>query len=451
VRALGIAVAVALTISTGGVAVAADDGTPSRQDVRRAEAAVRVKAQDVESVRAQLVLANQRLQSVAIAAAQAAEAYNGARYAAQQARDAAREAELRSAVAAADVDRQQEVYGAALVTSYEMAPGLTALTAIAQSDGITTVIDRATTMQNAEDALDGKYDEFRASATLADVATRQAEQARAEAAAAEQQARTARDAARAAEASAAAQAQSIAAQKSELLAQLAELEHVSVALATRRQAALEARAAAAAAAAAQRAQELEQREQAEAAAQQQAQQAAQQAAQAEEPAQQPAPASGGRTGNGGSTGGPGPAPAPAPAPAPPPAPAPAPSPPPASASGAQAAISFARQQIGEPYVWGAAGPGSWDCSGLTMGAWQAGGRYLPHYSVAQYEQSTPISAGALQPGDLLFWGSSSAPSSIYHVALYVGNGQMIHAPRTGRPVTEESMYYWIPPNFYARP
>ena len=85
-RALGIAVAVALTISTGGVAVAADDGLPSRQDVRQAEVAVQAKAQDVESVRAQLVLANQRLQSSAIAAAQAAEAANGARYAAQEAR-----------------------------------------------------------------------------------------------------------------------------------------------------------------------------------------------------------------------------------------------------------------------------------------------------------------------------------------------------------------------------
>ena len=113
-------------------------------------------------------------------------------------------------------------------------------------------------------------------------------------------------------------------------------------------------------------------------------------------------------------------------------------------------MAFARAQIGEPYVWAAAGPGSWDCSGLTMGAWRAGGRTLPHYSVAQYEQSTPIRPSELRAGDLVFWGSSSDPSSIYHVALYVGDGRIVHAPRTGRPVTEESMYYWIPPNFYAR-
>ncbi len=87
-----------------------------------------------------------------------------------------------------------------------------------------------------------------------------------------------------------------------------------------------------------------------------------------------------------------------------------------------------------------------------MGAWQAGGKSLPHYSVAQYEQSTPISPGdaaARRPG--LLGLVELDPSSIYHVALYVGDGMIIHAPRTGRPVDEESMYYWITPNFYARP
>jgi cell wall-associated NlpC family hydrolase len=86
-----------------------------------------------------------------------------------------------------------------------------------------------------------------------------------------------------------------------------------------------------------------------------------------------------------------------------------------------------------------------------MGAWAAGGRSLPHYSVAQYEQSTPVSFSSLQPGDLVFWGSSSSPSSIYHVALYVGGGQIIEAPRAGVPVRQVSIYAWTLPNFYARP
>jgi cell wall-associated NlpC family hydrolase len=78
-----------------------------------------------------------------------------------------------------------------------------------------------------------------------------------------------------------------------------------------------------------------------------------------------------------------------------------------------------------------------------MGAWRAGGRYLPHYSVAQYEQSTRSPRATCEPATWCSGDPSSSPSSIYHVALYVGNGRMIHAPRTGRPVTEESMYYWI--------
>ncbi|WP_343900922.1 C40 family peptidase, partial [Nocardioides aquaticus] len=122
-----------------------------------------------------------------------------------------------------------------------------------------------------------------------------------------------------------------------------------------------------------------------------------------------------------------------------------------SATGGAAAVAFARQQLGEPYVWAAAGPDSWDCSGLTMGAWAAGGTSLPHYSVAQYEASTPIAPSDLQPGDLVFWGDSSDPGSIFHVALYAGNDMIIHAPRTGRPVVEESIYYWRLPDFYARP
>jgi cell wall-associated NlpC family hydrolase len=85
-----------------------------------------------------------------------------------------------------------------------------------------------------------------------------------------------------------------------------------------------------------------------------------------------------------------------------------------------------------------------------MGAWASAGRYLPHYSVAQYESTAHISVSQLQPGDLVFWSSNGAPSGIHHVAMYIGNGQIIHAPRTGRPVEIDDMYYWIPPNFFGR-
>ena len=422
-RAAAVMVAIALTLAAGQ-AVADDTDLPSRSDVKEARDAARDQARDVAAVQADLVLANQRLQESAVRAAQAAEAWNGARYRLQQARAAAEVAERRSSIAEADVERQQDAYSDALVTTYQLAPGLTSIGAIVQSDGIETVIDRTTTMRTAEDALDGNYDEFRAASTLADIATQQAQDAKAEALALQVEAREARDRARAAADAAAASAEAIASEKDALIAELARLEDISVGLAERRQTALEERAAEAAAAAAAAEQEAAQDQAPE-------EQAGQQGGQEspsqpeDDPDDQPDP------------------------PATPDPPS-TPSPPPPS-GGAQAAIGFARAQLGEPYRWGAAGPGAWDCSGLTMGAWRSGGKYLPHYSVAQYAQSTPISAGSLRPGDLVFWGSSSSPSSIYHVALYVGGGQIIHAPRTGRPVTQESMYYWIPPNFHARP
>jgi cell wall-associated NlpC family hydrolase len=121
----------------------------------------------------------------------------------------------------------------------------------------------------------------------------------------------------------------------------------------------------------------------------------------------------------------------------------------APSGGVEAAVDFALAQVGDPYVWGAAGPDAWDCSGLTMGAWGAAGVSLPHYSVAQYDALSPVSMSSIRRGDLLFW-SDGAPSSIYHVALYLGDGMMVHAPRTGREVEVVSMYYWITPDLAGR-
>jgi cell wall-associated NlpC family hydrolase len=115
---------------------------------------------------------------------------------------------------------------------------------------------------------------------------------------------------------------------------------------------------------------------------------------------------------------------------------------------ARAAIEFAMQQLGEPYVWAAAGPDSWDCSGLTMMAWNAGGISLPHFAAAQYQQTEHLKITDLQPGDLVFWGTS--PNTIHHVALYIGNDQIIQAPHTG-DVVKISPLYASAPNFFGRP
>jgi cell wall-associated NlpC family hydrolase len=113
--------------------------------------------------------------------------------------------------------------------------------------------------------------------------------------------------------------------------------------------------------------------------------------------------------------------------------------------GASAAVYWAEQEIGKPYQYGAAGPNSFDCSGLTMWAWEHAGVSLPHSSSDQYNDTTRVSQADVQPGDLIFedWGGGGpAPS---HVGIYVGNGQMVDAPHSGASVEYDpafrSAYY----------
>jgi len=95
---------------------------------------------------------------------------------------------------------------------------------------------------------------------------------------------------------------------------------------------------------------------------------------------------------------------------------------------AQAAIQYAMSQVGDPYIWGAAGPNGFDCSGLTMAAWAQAGVALPHSSSAQMGYGTRVSSSALAPGDLVFYYSP-----VSHVGMYIGNGMIVHAanPSTG--------------------
>jgi cell wall-associated NlpC family hydrolase len=90
------------------------------------------------------------------------------------------------------------------------------------------------------------------------------------------------------------------------------------------------------------------------------------------------------------------------------------------------AAQFACAQIGKPYQWGAAGPGAYDCSGLTQQAWAAAGVSLTHYTGAQWNEGVPVSRANAIPGDLVFFYSD-----LSHMGLYVGNGLMVHAPRSG--------------------
>ncbi len=113
----------------------------------------------------------------------------------------------------------------------------------------------------------------------------------------------------------------------------------------------------------------------------------------------------------------------------------------APASVVSAALDFARAQLGKPYVWGATGPDSFDCSGLTQAAYAAAGVRLPRVAQDQWFAGPHVDLGAIQPGDLLFWASdTSAPATIHHVAFYLGGGQILAAPHTGDVVKVEPLY-----------
>ncbi|MFK4728802.1 C40 family peptidase [Agromyces mediolanus] len=153
---------------------------------------------------------------------------------------------------------------------------------------------------------------------------------------------------------------------------------------------------------------------------------------------------GGNTG-GGNTGGGNPT---TPKPTTPPKPT---NPKPPNQSAVESAIWYASQQLGEPYRLGGAGPDVWDCSGLTKMAYGYAGIYVgTHSATNQYYtlagQGKAVSLGSIQRGDLLFWGSGG---DYYHVAIYLGGGRILEAPREGVPVRE--YFIWGSPSAAARP
>ena len=380
----------------------ADDppGTPSRAEVRDAQAQAADRAEEVRDIQARLAVAQRHLRAVQVTSMQATEAYNGAVYRLEQARTDARAAQRRADRADREVERQRRALEGFAVGSASDATSISDLATLLSSGGPQELLQEYRAWTDTTSALQADLDGWEASRAISSVLRQQSDAAMARRAEAADTAREARAEARAALADAEREETSIQARTDELVRALAEAQQVSVRLAERRQTALAEAAALA------------------------AQEAAEQEAAASE---QGAPA---RTSSEAVA-------------------EPSSADPPAPSAGAAAAIAFARRQLGEPYVYGAAGPASWDCSGLTSQAWAAAGQPLSHWSVAQYGETTPIRQSQLRPGDLVFW-SEGSPRSIYHVAMYLGNGLIIQAPRPGRSVEIVSMYYWITPDLFGR-
>jgi cell wall-associated NlpC family hydrolase len=106
----------------------------------------------------------------------------------------------------------------------------------------------------------------------------------------------------------------------------------------------------------------------------------------------------------------------------------------------QQAVQIAAAHKGDPYVYGAAGPHAFDCSGLTLFVYKKVGHYLPHSAQEQYSYTRHIAKSEKRPGDLIFYTSNGRASGIYHVAIYSGNGYTWVAPHSGSHVEHQKIY-----------
>ena len=411
IRAISVtALFASLAAATPGIALAA----PSDEEIARAREAENAAKMSVAQIEVELASVKSEAEVALQKAMSAAEELNGARYSLEQATQTARQAQADADKAKADYEAGKREIASIAQTAYR--DGGSSLDSIApylSADGLRTVETKQATLNSFSASANVKMQKVAALEQVANVMNDAAIQAQAKQAEATAQVET-RSAAAQSAANNASNAQAMtAARRDALVAELARKQNTTVELINQREAELEAQRQAAAAEAARQAAA------AEAARQQAAAEAARRAREQQNsytPAPAPAasydddddtPSSGG--GGGGNS------------------------------DAAAGAIAWAKSKLGARYVWAGEGPG-YDCSGLVTMAYRSQGIYLTHWSQAQYSEGTRVPVSQAQPGDLIFWNWDGG--NIDHVAIYLGNNQIIEAPTFGVPVRITSIYGW---------
>ena len=411
IRAISVtALFASLAAATPGIALAA----PSDEEIARAREAENAAKMSVAQIEVELASVKSEAEVALQKAMSAAEELNGARYSLEQATQTARQAQADADKAKADYEAgKQEIASIAQTAYRDGGSSLDSIAPYLSADGLRTVETKQATLNSFSASANVKMQKVAALEQVANVMNDAAIQAQAKQAEATAQVE-ARTAAAQSAANNASNAQAMtAARRDALVAELARKQNTTVELINQREAELEAQRQAAAAEAARQAAA------AEAARQQAAAEAARRAREQQNsytPAPAPAasydddddtPSSGG--GGGGNS------------------------------DAAAGAIAWAKSKLGARYVWAGEGPG-YDCSGLVTMAYRSQGIYLTHWSQAQYSEGTRVPVSQAQPGDLIFWNWDGG--NIDHVAIYLGNNQIIEAPTFGVPVRITSIYGW---------
>jgi len=421
-RAAGVAAAVALGLGSVSSALATQPTPPSDQAIQDAKAAENLAAQSVASLEVELARLSTVSDQATISVQSAAETYLAASEKLTAAQAQASTSQASAASAQADLETARQEVTAIALQAYRSGGSMGVLEAVLSADGYQDVVARTAAYQQFGAKADAAVQRFHASRIVADALTRRAQAAAEASQTAAAEADSALQAAQQTQSDAAQQVAAAESRRTELIAVLATRHNTTAQLERQRQDAADA----------------EKRRRAEA--------AAQAARAATPPARAPTPAVVAST----------PKPTPPPTTVPPSAPTPPPStggtptPPPStpptgsdpnglgtgtsrgSAAQGQAAAAWAKTQTGLPYVLGAAGPAAYDCSGLTSSAWATQGISITRTSRSQYKQVMKITYQELRPGDLVFWATDSTnPDSIYHVAMWIGGGQIVEAATYG--------------------